>query len=522
VKTVHEKYLWLFILILTTLLTRLMVIDGHYQGYSWDSGNFALAADNYSLQDGRPHLPGYYLHVQYIELISKLTGDHHLSMLILSVLYSLLATLFIFLLCQKWFDLRQSVLLTLLITSNPLVLFYGSVAEIYIFDLFFSSAILYFGISPYGILFTPVLMALGGGVRTSSAVLLLPVYVYLWSYYLRNRIIYSKTMLLYHLPALIIFLTWFIPMVASAGGIKDYIRLYVTNSPIEPITFGQNIFRFSSYLVYIAPALIVFIIAFLINRNQSAGQISLKPGSFREILYMLAWWSIPSMLFFLFFHYSKGYILLCLAALMILLFLLVDNAGIRQWSMILVIGLQVLIFFVYPYHHPDVQTYFNAKSRSMSIPRLWIERTTTEYLMSRSHISSLQNTMSAIEDAAKLVETEPTLIHSDFEYLFIDPTCPVSVRAAQAANPQIVFTKFLNRNRDYYGFHQGLVQEAREFPAQMFEKALIFSRKDFVDTYFRDLNIEFFESSGIWVIFTVDARDAGMLFNRYAELFGRY
>ena len=57
----QNKYVWLTLIVLATVIARLITIDGNFQGYSWDSGNFALASQSYALDDGRPHLPGWEL-----------------------------------------------------------------------------------------------------------------------------------------------------------------------------------------------------------------------------------------------------------------------------------------------------------------------------------------------------------------------------------------------------------------------------------------------------------------------------
>ena len=181
-----------------------------------------------------------------------------------------------------------------------------------------------------------------------------------------------------------------------------------------------------------------------------------------------------------------------------------------------------MLFFIYPYVLPDVQVYFNAEHRSMSIPQLWFERTRTQYLMAASHIRALQENAIIIKKAVEILETDSSIANSGIKYLFVDPTCLVSARVLQASHPKIIFTKFLGRTLDHYGFHQGLVQEARKNPDQMLEKALIVSRKEFSSLYLKDLNTNDYYVSDDWVIFTVNASDTERLFNKYAQLFGRY
>jgi len=232
---IQNQFFWIFILILFTILSRLLILDGRWEGYSWDAGNFVLAADSYRLEEAKPHLPGYYLYVESIKILSLITGNHFKSMILLSVTYSALAALFLYLIVSKWYTNKESFAITLMILTNPLSWYFGAVSEIYAFDLFFSAAIAYPILSTRLVLLTPALMAIGCGIRPSSAVLLLPLYVYFWCQYFRKKTVSVKTIIISHMVAVVFLLLWLIPLISSAGGLHNYLQLYHMYNPIENI-----------------------------------------------------------------------------------------------------------------------------------------------------------------------------------------------------------------------------------------------------------------------------------------------
>ncbi len=517
-KILTDKAFWFCFLIILTALARLFVISGNYNIYSWDAGNFALAVESFSLEDGRPHLPGYFLHVQFIRLLTSLTGDKFVSMNLFSVFYSAFAAGFIFLIVTRWCSILESVLFTLLVMTNPIVWFFGSVAEIYSFDLFASALLVWMGLSPHALIVTPSLMGLITGVRPSTGFLLLPLYIYFWQKHLKNKSISVRSALFYHSPAIIIILSWLAPMIIVSGGIESYLQLYVTNNPVEKITVLQNIFRFSSYMLLLIPPILIFLSAAIIKRNKAQGLIDiLNEKSEKYDLSLLYWWLWPSLIFFIFIHYAKGYILICIVPILILVVFTLRNIGRRKRLLVITIFFQIVFFCVFPFNYPNPEIYMSPGQRQINLLEIWYERTTSEYLMSRSHIEALQECHEIIADAAESIE----LLVGDKNYLFFDPTVNVSPRAMQARYPNIRITKYLSSARDEYGFHYERIQEARRGLTSMLSAAMIISRIDFIEEYLSDLDIVLYKKDDIWGIFYISEEEAPRLTERYNKLFAR-
>ncbi|MCG8606486.1 hypothetical protein MJD09_16065, partial [bacterium] len=209
-----------------TAVSRLIFAESDFGGFSYDSGSYALAVQSYDLSETRPHLPGYYLHVQAIKLVGILTGGTHRAMITLSVLYSSVGLGLLYLLLRRWFEKSTSILLTGLTFSNPMVWFYGCVSEVYAFDLFFSVALTLLCLRPETIYLTPFFLGFLSGVRPSSGLLMLPLYVFFWYRHFKSDSWSMKSAAMSHLLGIGGFLLWFIPMVESAGGINQYFSLY--------------------------------------------------------------------------------------------------------------------------------------------------------------------------------------------------------------------------------------------------------------------------------------------------------
>ena len=517
-RMVDSKPFWFILFVLVAAASRLIVINGQYHIYSWDSGNFALACESFSLNEGRPHLPGYFLHIQLIRMLTAVTGDSMTSMNLFSVLYSSLAAGFLFLVVKRWFAQKDALLFTLLVITNPLVWYYGVVPEIYAFDLFFGICLIWMSFSPFTLTVTPAFMALGTGIRPSSGIFLLPVYVYFWYAHLKQQTISARTALNFHIPALIILLAWLGPLIISTGGIDGLWRVYRTNSPVEKISLWQSLFRLSSYLFYLIPPFILALIGRIFKKE------NLLPEESSENTYLdlhhhqlLNWWLWPSVLFFIFVHYSKGYLLISIIPGLLLLFWSVKKNILRQHLLLAAILIQSAVFLFQPFLYPDPQIYFARDERRLNPVRIWLDRTFSDYAMSRSRVTALQETYAFI---APLTGHEMILMNSK-HYIFIDPTVMVTARALQAMFPENYFSKFLSGIRDYYGLHHDLEQEAVTGMREMLSQAIIVSRTDFVKEYLRILSPQVLSQNQHWTAFTVKQEDVIRLERIYRELFLR-
>ncbi len=524
-KNRKKEYTILFSLLIITMISRFVIINGDFNGYGWDSGSHALAAKSYDILETRPHWPGYYLHAQSIKFITSLVDHQFTAMNIISIVYSSLAISLLFFVLRKWFTITEAFLLSLITMSSPLAWYYGCLPEMYDFDLFYSIVLLFFGLSPSGILVTPIILGLGTGVRPSSGVLLFPLYLYLWYGHVKSGKISWKYCIISHTVGLISLLVWFIPMVKSVGGFFAYFKLFSTHNPIQKISLVQNFVQFLSFLFYAIPGLIIAGIVFLylklFNRKKSNSDEPqmeyLKLKNYKNILF---WWIVPTIIFFVTFHYSKGYVLLCLAGMYGLLPIWFRKSLHRKSIYITIIVIQLVVFIFIPYKLPDIETYYRPENRSINKAEVWLNRMHSHFLMTKSNLDALKKEAIVIENAVTYLRNKMENTEWKKKYFFIDPTSLVSARALQAKYSDISFTTLLPFDTMLYHIHEDIKISEKTNVRVMLENALIISRTDFVNKYLNDFRIrkEIFDE---WSVFSVEHREIDRLYDLYKSLFIR-
>jgi hypothetical protein len=164
--------------------------EGIYSSY--DSASFAIATLDYNLKENLPHMPGYYFHIKIIDAMKHITGSTHSAMIWLNLLYSALGSIY-FLIFRKFVSDNDSLIITLLVMTNPMTWYYGCSAGVYPFDLFYSTIIVLLGMNSRTIYLTPVILTLGAGVRQSSGFFMFPIVLYFFISAYRSKQIKSFT-----------------------------------------------------------------------------------------------------------------------------------------------------------------------------------------------------------------------------------------------------------------------------------------------------------------------------------------
>lgn len=481
------------ILIAITTLTYLLFSTWNKNCYSFDNGNFALAVKSYSISDARPHIPGYFLHIKLITLFSLLTRNIFAAMTLLSALYSGMTAGILFLLLHKWFSSKDAIFVTLFTITNPLVWFYGCSSEIYSFDFLLGILLVYIGLSRRMIYILPIAMALATGIRPSSPVLLLPLYVYLWIQHHLSYSINWKKFLFGHIVGVLTLLCWFIPMINTTGGLKNYLALYESRPPMTTVTLLKNLYKFISFFVYVAvPVFIVITSLFFISRKERKGagysrNINISPKSLYLLLFF---WIVPPLLFFAFYHYAKGYILLITGGITCLTLLITYKYSLRRYVFSIVILLQLLFFIFTPYSLPDTEIFISPQKRSLGLMPVWLERMGSIFLMSQSHIRKLDELDDIIGPVVDNMENCSEESWYNEKYLLIDPSCPIFVRALQAKHPHIHFAVLDLIHEDSYSTYIGLDKTKRKGVKELLSSSLIFGRADFINRYIFESSIE--------------------------------
>jgi 4-amino-4-deoxy-L-arabinose transferase-like glycosyltransferase len=186
-----------------------------------DSVHFALALKNYDIAVHQPHPPGYFLYIMLGRFFSLFTSNANMTFIMISVLFSGLTVVAVYLLGRELYDKKTGLLAAIIALTSPNIWFHGEVALTYIVESFFSTAFalvcwkVYKGNHRY-LWLSAVILAVAGGVRQNTAVFLFP----LWLFSMKG-VPLRKIMLSMGLFSMCC-LFWFFPMVRMTGGWDVY------------------------------------------------------------------------------------------------------------------------------------------------------------------------------------------------------------------------------------------------------------------------------------------------------------
>ena len=508
-KNKYSNLIIALFLVIASVAFRYIFSEKDLGGYSFDTGSFALATQNYSIADDRPHLPGYYFHIKEIQFISYFTGDAVSAMVWTSILYSALSAGILFLLLIKYFSKLESSLIAILVATNPFISFFASVGEVYSADLFFSVLILYLGLNKKLIYAMPIAWALATGVRQSTGPLLLPLYTYLMYLDIKSDKTRVKYHLISHLAGLGIILSWFVPMMQSAGGIAAYMDLYRTNSPIGTIKIVPSWARFGAYFFWLMPSLLFIFIARIFNKkSESMAKINLP----KEYINALRFWVIPIIIFFLCGNYSKGYMMINAAGIILMAYNLILNHKYKTAITLGLIALNIGVFAFSPHNTPALTSIFSPKYRAESSVRVGIERTFSSFSCSAKGLRKIESYYKNIDD---LIKSSPDLSK---KYCFVDPTSPIPVRNLQFLYPNIRFYVMLTSDSGLALEYYNNTQISKNF-FDMLDSSLILTRTDYLEQYLKpEFKLEYKSVGGISLA-KIDSSNALRLANKYSQMF---
>ncbi|MFA3782897.1 hypothetical protein ABRY23_07535 [Melioribacteraceae bacterium 4301-Me] len=509
----HKEVITALFFSLITVLTRLIYLEHFF--VDWDSVGFALGSISYSLEFTRPHLPGYFLHVKIISALSKVLGNIHTAMLTLSIVYSSLAAFFSYMLLRKIFGQIASIIISLLIITNPMVWFYGSVTDSYSFDWFFSVFVIFILIDSKYFLLIPPIIAIGCGIRQTTGVLMaitFYTYFFVFKVYKNYKI---KKILISHVIAVLAFLLWFVPMIDSAGGLSNYLKLYNENSPLPKISLMQNFYQMSSYLIYILVPYVVVGIVLLINIKKLKNK-QLKID--KKTLWLLLFWLLPPLFLFSFVAYSKGYFLIIILPLYIIFGFFLKDGLITVKPLILSIFLDILIFLFLPYSKPSIESMLNPMTRKIKNYQVWYERTTSSYLMA---ISRIKYNDSSIEELSELIKKYINQNESEnLPIIFLDPTVNYYARGLQYLFPNLTFITMDQRDVDYYVLYHKLDVMKLNGLKGILNNYVILTRSDFFNQFLKKYFLQALYSSK-YVLIIPNSNYNQEIIERYNFLFLR-
>ncbi|BDZ67764.1 glycosyltransferase family 39 protein [Methanobacterium ferruginis] len=375
-----DIFIMLFLTILM-VITRLPFTSKFL--YEWDSVNFALAFEKYDILLHQPQPPGYILFVGLGKLLNQLFHDANLTMVFISIMFSLLTAIVLYFLGKQLFSRKIAIIGAILLIFSPIFWFYGEIATIYPSESFLAILIAYTSYMAFKgnlkndkkfFYISTLILGLAGGFRQDLIPFMFPLWFFCLFYQNHH---YKRIITAFALLAISILL-WLLPTIILAGGLETYLNAgghFSASFKTSSILFGASLSNqllmdgmLVSWLMIGLGFLGGFlIILFLIMKRKTVlNKRMLKNPKF----IFLSLWILPSFLFLVFIPLSKpGYSLTFLPALSLILgYVMVevsrDLGGKFNFSKRSVLSLILIvyillngIYFLYPYHLNEESTW---------------------------------------------------------------------------------------------------------------------------------------------------------------------
>ena len=102
----------------TALATRTPFIS--HSLYNWDSVNFALGLENFSVADHQPHAPGYILYIALGRIMQAILGNPNSALVAISVFGGAAAVAAIYLVGNSLFNRATGLVAAIILLFSPL------------------------------------------------------------------------------------------------------------------------------------------------------------------------------------------------------------------------------------------------------------------------------------------------------------------------------------------------------------------------------------------------------------------
>ena len=213
-KIVYNKYnVLFFILIIFSFALRFYFRSNYLD--DWDSVQFVMGLEEYSIPDHQPHPPGYPLYILIGRIFYIFIGDSVTTFTLISAIFGTLALIPTFLISKKIFNDRVGLLSAVLLSFTPAQMLFSEVVMTDIVSLFFvtfTAYILYLGISSTRYLYFGALMVgITAGIRMTDIIMIILLLLVL--IYIRD----IKKSLISGLMVIIGIGMWLIPVIIDTG-----------------------------------------------------------------------------------------------------------------------------------------------------------------------------------------------------------------------------------------------------------------------------------------------------------------
>jgi hypothetical protein len=319
-------------LFLFSLLLRLPFVSNAL--VNWDAVQFALATRSFDIARHQPHPPGYILYVGWGRLLTWITGDANTAFVLTSLIAGSLAVAVLYLLGREMLGARSALLAATLFALSPLVWYYSIVALTYAVESLFLLIVAWLcwralaGGGERQALLASFVLGIAGGVRQSTLVLLIPLWLFAtWTsgrraFWLSWAVLGATC------------LAWFVPLVWLAGGPLEYLKdglslLGFVGGKTSVLAGGLS--AVLNNLAQVGGGLLVGLnLGILLVGLAVSRRVSLRSRLARRHGVVLVLWAGPALGVFVLGHIGQiGYLLMILPAAFLVLALYVEAAGCR-------------------------------------------------------------------------------------------------------------------------------------------------------------------------------------------------
>ncbi|MDD3887244.1 MAG: DUF2723 domain-containing protein [Patescibacteria group bacterium] len=318
-----KKIDWIIVfgLAFLTLLTRIPYATKFL--FAWDSGTVALGTIHYDLAQHEPHPPGYVFYVLLTKIIDYFVHDANTVLVWISIISSILAVIFLYLLGKEMFGRIVGIIAALILIFSKIFWAYSEVAFSYTLQCFFATLIAYLGYKYIKntdqkkyLYLGSIALGIAGGFRQDLIVFMIPLWIFVTFKYGRKDF-WKNWLIIFG-----ICVVWMLGMIFWDGGFKDYFDAlfnqfgYVSGFSAEKRGLLGLIDNYKTMLLFLNEAIqpftaVIFFSAYVFLPKK------IKNDARSQVLLL---WLLPSLIFYIFVHIGeRGYLLTFISVLILIL-----------------------------------------------------------------------------------------------------------------------------------------------------------------------------------------------------------
>jgi len=406
----------LFTLFLAGIISRLPFLE-KMQSH-WDGPQYSIGVAKFPFFVDTVGVPGYPLYITLGKTFNLFMKDPHISILLVSVLFSGIGAVVFYLTGKIIFERRVGIIASVIFLSSPTLYFFGITANPY--GLLATTATVVALISyeirankkRYGI-FLGLAFSFAIGIRPQDLLFLLPLAIY--GFFGLDK----KNKLQSFLSFLLLSLWWFIPLIYFSGGPGKYFGL------ISPFFHGQAKLNFSlKRIVDIFPTLIkgyfltlgitsifpLFYLGYLKKIFENQRAFLTKNKQILIIFFLL--WITPSLFFNIFVRSDHAAHQMAYLSAFIFLASFATWKLVNKYSILFKTSLAVLVVF-------NLYTFFHNRDPYDIKPYVSQSYHYSEIVKNNNRLNSIINFIRTnYPPESSIVETDPEIFRQATYYLY--------------------------------------------------------------------------------------------------------